>query len=136
MVKGFAASHVGDYNTATGIQYSVGEYWDGVGNIKNWINNTGKKSGAFDFPFHYNMTNAIKYNDWRKLNDASLMSDPSYRQYAVTFVETTISRYVKTRATIQTLSLQHIFLLPTHSLLPCLVRLVSSSLTGEHTSMS
>lgn len=87
MVKGFNASHVGDYNTATGIQYSVGEYWDGVGNIKNWINNTGKKSGAFDFPFHYNMTNAIKYNDWRKLNDASLMSDPSYRQYAVTFVE-------------------------------------------------
>lgn len=87
MVKGFAASHVGDYNTATGIQYSVGEYWDGVDNIKNWINNTGKKSGAFDFPFHYNMTNAIKYNDWRKLNDASLMSDPSYRQYAVTFVE-------------------------------------------------
>lgn len=87
MVKGFNASHVGDYNTATGIQYSVGEYWDGVGNIKNWIYNTGKKSGAFDFPFHYNMTNAIKYNDWRKLNDASLMSDVSYRQYAITFVE-------------------------------------------------
>lgn len=87
MVKGFAASHVGDYNTATGIQFSVGEYWDGVGNIKNWINNTGKKSGAFDFPFHYNMTNAIKYNDWRKLNEASLMSDASYRRYAITFVE-------------------------------------------------
>lgn len=87
MVKGFNASHVGDYNTATGIQYSVGEYWDGVGNIKNWINDTGKKSGAFDFPFHYNMTNAIRYNDWRKLNDACLMSDPSYRQYAITFVE-------------------------------------------------
>lgn len=87
MVKGFNASHVGDYNTATGIQFSVGEYWDGVGNIKNWINNTGKKSGAFDFPFHYNMTNAIKYNDWRKLNDTSLMSDLSYRRYAITFVE-------------------------------------------------
>lgn len=87
MVKGFAASHVGDYNTATGIQYSVGEYWDGVSSIKNWINDTGKKSGAFDFPFHYNMTNAIRYNDWRKLNDACLMSDVSYRQYAITFVE-------------------------------------------------
>ncbi len=87
MVKGFNASHVGDYNTATGIQFSVGEYWDGVGNIKNWINKTGKKSGAFDFQFHYNMTNAIKYNDWRKLNDASLMSESTYRQYAVTFVE-------------------------------------------------
>lgn len=87
MVKGFAASHVGTYNDATGIKFSVGEYWDGVENIKNWINNTGKKSGAFDFQFHYNMTNAIKNNDWRKLKDASLMSDPSYRQYAVTFVE-------------------------------------------------
>ena len=87
MVKGFAASHVGDYNDATGIKFSVGEYWDGVGKIKNWINNTGKKSGAFDFQFHYNMTNAIKNNDWRKLKEASLMSDPSYRQYAVTFVE-------------------------------------------------
>lgn len=87
MVKGFNASHVGDYNTAIGIQYSVGEYWDGVGNIKNWINNTGKKSGAFDFQFHYNMTDAIKSNNWTKLNNSSLMSDPSYRQYAVTFVE-------------------------------------------------
>lgn len=87
MVKGFNASHVGDYNTATGIQYSVGEYWDGVGNIKNWINNTGKKSGAFDFPFHYNMTDAIRSNNWTKLNNSSLMSDVSYRQYAITFVE-------------------------------------------------
>ena len=87
MVKGFNASHVGDYNTATGIKYSVGEYWDGVGNIKNWINNTGKKSGAFDFQFHYNMTDAIRSNNWTKLNNSSLMSDVSYRQYAITFVE-------------------------------------------------
>lgn len=87
MVKGFNASHVGDYNTATGIQFSVGEYWDGVGNIKNWINNTGKKSGAFDFPFHYNMTDAIRSNNWTKLNNSSLMSDASYRRYAITFVE-------------------------------------------------
>ena len=87
MVKGFNASHVGDYNTATGIQYSVGEYWDGVSSIKNWINSTGKNSGAFDFQFHYNMTDAIKNSDWRKLKNSSLMSDPSYRQYAITFVE-------------------------------------------------
>ena len=35
---------------------------------------TGKKSGAFDFPFHYNMTNAIRYNDWRKLNVSDAMN--------------------------------------------------------------
>lgn len=87
MVKGFSANHVGDYNDATGIKFSVGEYWDGVGNIKNWINNTGKKSGAFDFQFHYNMTDAIRSNNWTKLNNSSLMSDVSYRQYAITFVE-------------------------------------------------
>lgn len=87
MVKGFSSNHVGGYNDATGIQYSVGEYWDGVSKIKDWIYNTGKKSGAFDFPFHYNMTDAIKNNDWRKLNNSCLISDASYRQYAITFVE-------------------------------------------------
>lgn len=87
MVKGFDASHVADYNDAAGIDFSVGEYWDGVSAIQKWINNTNKKSGAFDFPFHYNMTNAIKNNDWRKLGDACLIADPSYRQYAITFVE-------------------------------------------------
>jgi len=87
MVKGFSASHVADYNDAAGIEFSVGEYWDGVSAIKNWINNTNKKSGAFDFQFHYNMTDAIKNNDWRKLVNACLITDPSYRQYAITFVE-------------------------------------------------
>lgn len=87
MVKGFSANHVGDYNDATGIKFSVGEYWDGTSSIKSWINNTGKKSGAFDFQFHYNMTDAIKSNNWTKLSNGSLMSDVFYRQYAITFVE-------------------------------------------------
>ena len=29
MVKGFSGSHVADYNDATGVKFSVGEYWDG-----------------------------------------------------------------------------------------------------------
>lgn len=87
MVKGFDGIHVADYNDAVGVEYSVGEYWDGNDKIESWINRTNKKSAAFDFPFHYNMTNAIKNNDWRKLNEASLMSDDSYRRYAITFVE-------------------------------------------------
>ncbi|MBF1615336.1 MAG: alpha-amylase, partial [Prevotella sp.] len=37
MVKGFAASHVGNYNTAAKVKYSVGEYWDGNANtVKAW----------------------------------------------------------------------------------------------------
>ena len=47
MVKGFAASHVGDYNTAANVKYSVGEYWDGNANtVKAWIDATGKRSAA------------------------------------------------------------------------------------------
>ena len=88
MVKGFSGSHVADYNDAAGIEYSVGECWDGNGVIKNWINSTGKKSAAFDFQFRYNVRDAINNKDWRRLNSTNnLMHDPAYNRYAVTFVE-------------------------------------------------
>lgn len=88
MVKGFAGSHVGDYNDAAGVQYSVGECWDSNTAIENWINATGKKSAAFDFQFRYGVRDAINGNDWSKLNSTNnLIHDANYRQYAVTFVE-------------------------------------------------
>lgn len=96
MVKGFSGSHVADYNDATGVKFSVGEYWDGNQSIINWINKTNKKSAAFDFQFRYNVRDAIGIKDnnivsspnWSKLkSDYNLMHDPTYRQYAITFVE-------------------------------------------------
>lgn len=96
MVKGFSGTHVADYNDATGIEYSVGEYWDGNQSIINWINKTNKKSAAFDFQFRYNVRDAVGVKDnkivsspnWSKLkSDINLMHDPTYRQYAITFVE-------------------------------------------------
>ena len=92
MVKGFGASHVGDYNTAAGVKYSVGEYWDGNANtVKAWIDATGKRSAAFDFAFRYAVRDAINQNDWRILSDTRLtglnIDNGSYKQYAVTFVE-------------------------------------------------
>lgn len=96
MVKGFSGSHVADYNDATGVKFSVGEYWDGNPYIINWINSTNKKSAAFDFQFRYNVRDAVGVKDnnivssqnWSKLkNDYNLMHDPTYRQYAITFVE-------------------------------------------------
>lgn len=96
MVKGFSGTHVGNYNDATGIEYSVGEYWDGNPSIINWINKTNKKSAAFDFQFRYNVRDAVGVKDnkivsaqnWSKLkSDNNLMHDPTYRQYAITFVE-------------------------------------------------
>lgn len=96
MVKGFDGSHVADYNDATGVEYSVGEYWDGNDKIESWINKTNKKSAAFDFQFRYNVRDAVGVKDnkivsspnWSKLKrDNNLMHDPTYRQYAITFVE-------------------------------------------------
>ncbi|WP_337580320.1 alpha-amylase family glycosyl hydrolase [Segatella sp.] len=97
MVKGFSGTHVADYNDATGVEYSVGEYWDGNPSIINWINKTNKKSAAFDFQFRYNVRDAVNgaadgkvasFSDWSKLNSTNnLMHDANYRQYAVTFVE-------------------------------------------------
>ncbi len=96
MVKGFSGTHVADYNDATGVKFSVGEYWDGNETIINWINSTNKKSAAFDFQFRYNVRDAIGVKDnkivsaqnWSKLkSDYNLMHDATYRQYAITFVE-------------------------------------------------
>lgn len=96
VVKGFSGTHVADYNDATGVEFSVGEYWDGNPSIINWINSTNKKSAAFDFQFRYNVRDAVGVKDnkivssqnWSKLkSDYNLMHDPTYRQYAITFVE-------------------------------------------------
>ena len=97
MVKGFDGNHVADYNDATGVEYSVGEYWDGNEKIESWINRTNKKSAAFDFQFRYNVRDAVNgaangkvttSSDWSKLNsNDNLMHDANYRRYAVTFVE-------------------------------------------------
>ena len=102
MVKGFDGSHVADYNDATGVEYSVGEYWDGNEKIESWINSTNKKSAAFDFQFRYNVRDAIGVRDnkvvaapnWTKLkSNDNLMHDANYRRYAVTFVENHDTQY-------------------------------------------
>lgn len=102
MVKGFDGSHVADYNDATGVEYSVGEYWDGNDKIESWINRTNKKSAAFDFQFRYNVRDAIGVRDnkivaapnWTKLNsEYNLMHDKNYRRYAITFVENHDTQY-------------------------------------------
>ena len=103
MVKGFDGIHVADYNDATGVEFSVGEYWDGNDKIESWINRTNKKSAAFDFQFRYNVRDAVNgttngklgsSSDWSKLNsNINLMHDVSYRRYAVTFVENHDTQY-------------------------------------------
>ena len=98
MVKGYSASFTGEYNAAAGVQYSVGEYWDGnASTVINWINGTKVnnviQSAAFDFPFRYTVRDAVNGGDWSKLGGASVMSNAAYKRYAVTFIENHDTEY-------------------------------------------
>ncbi|MCB9426695.1 MAG: T9SS type A sorting domain-containing protein [Flavobacteriales bacterium] len=92
VAKGFSASYVGDYISASSTYYSVGEYWDGNTNtLKNWVDGTGKKSGVFDFSNYYTLSNAVKYNSYAGLNAGGrtpgLAGVIGYDNLAVTFVD-------------------------------------------------
>ena len=97
MVKGYAGKFTGIYNTAAKPGFSVGEYLDGnVSKVTTWINATKVNgvptSAAFDFPIRYAVRDLIKSNWGSKAKDG-LISDASYRQYAVTFVENHDTEY-------------------------------------------
>ena len=95
MVKGFYASFVADYNMYAKPGFSVGEYFAGTDEIKQWINYTRgyvadyPTSAAFDFGFRYRMVDAINNHKWRWLGEgvAPMIAEDYYKQYAVTFVE-------------------------------------------------
>lgn len=92
MGKGFDAKYFSMYNVAAQPQFSVGEVWDGIATIKNWINatraNGAIQSAAFDFQFKYQVRDALKANDWTKvLGNNTLLYGDGYKRYAVTFLE-------------------------------------------------
>lgn len=97
MVKGYAGKFTGIYNTAAKPRFSVGEYWDGdVSKVTAWINatkvNGTPTSAAFDFPVRYAVRDLIA-NNWGSKAKDGLISNTSYRQYAVTFVENHDTEY-------------------------------------------
>ena len=97
MVKGYAGKFTGIYNTAAKPGFSVGEYLDGnVSKVTTWINatkvNGTPTSAAFDFPVRYAVRDLIA-SKWSNRAKDGLISDASYRQYAVTFVENHDTEY-------------------------------------------
>lgn len=98
MVKGYAGSFTGIYNSYANPVYSVGEYWDGnAATVKNWIDatkvNGNIQSAAFDFPFRYTVRDAVNNANWANLGNTSVMADANYRRWAVTFVENHDTEY-------------------------------------------
>ncbi len=97
VAAGFSASYVGEYDDAAGGYFSVGEVLKcDYTAVETWINGTGKKSTAFDFPFQCSVRDAFNGGDLTKLvwkflgttnQPAGLIHNPDLRRYATTFIE-------------------------------------------------
>ena len=94
LVKGYLGKYTKDYNAAGGAYMSVGEYWDGdYGAVKNWINETGKTSMAFDFPNKYDTFNkGLAGNNFGTMVNgykvpSGLCGADEMKRYAVTFID-------------------------------------------------
>jgi alpha-amylase len=65
LVKGFHGKFVGEYNDASQPVYSIGEYYDGDRQkVTHWLDSTGGKSTAFDFPTRYLLYDACVNDDF------------------------------------------------------------------------
>jgi alpha-amylase len=66
--KGYHGRFVGEYNEATGPGLSVGEFFDGDRQkVTDWIDATGDRSTAFDFPTRFLLYEACKKDDFAGL---------------------------------------------------------------------
>lgn len=98
MTKGYAAKFTGLYNSTAGIQYSVGEYWDGnTSALKSWVDGTkvdgNIQSAAFDFPTRYVARDVFNNNAWSKIANTGLAKMTGYGRYAITFCENHDTQY-------------------------------------------
>lgn len=76
MVKGYAPSHVMDYNVASSPVFTVGEFYDTDRQlVSNWIDGTDNSPGkanastAFDFTTHFALVGAVETERYELLND-------------------------------------------------------------------
>ena len=68
LTKGYHGRFVGEYNDATEPELSVGEFFDGDRHkVAGWLDATGNRSTAFDFPTRYLLYEAFRRDDYSGL---------------------------------------------------------------------
>ena len=93
MVKGYSPEFTALYNGKARPEFSVGEYWDGdVGKLKAWLDGTKVEgviqSAVFDFALKYKLRDCCNQGSgWNALGSGSLVMEPAYKRYSVTFVD-------------------------------------------------
>ena len=67
-VRGYNGLHIGTYNDASRPVLSVGEFWDNSAQkVVDWVDETGGKSMAFDFPTRDALVGAVSSRDYGRL---------------------------------------------------------------------
>lgn len=90
-VRGYNGAHIGQYNEATKPLLSVGEYWDDrAQQVVDWVDETGSKSMAFDFPTRAALVDATRNGNYARLK--TLAGKPPglvglWPEMSVTFIE-------------------------------------------------
>jgi alpha-amylase len=90
-VKGYNGHYIGQYNDASAPTLSVGEYWDGnTQKVAGWIDETGGRSMAFDFPTRDALAGALSNRDYGRLK--TIAGKPPgliglWPEMSVTFIE-------------------------------------------------
>lgn len=68
LTKGYAGRFIAEYNDATAPAFSVGEFYDGDRQkVTSWLDATGGKTTAFDFPTRYLLYEACLSDDYGRL---------------------------------------------------------------------
>ncbi len=68
LVKGYDGRFVGEYNESTEPEFSVGEFFDtDRQKVTRWLDATGGRSAAYDFPTRYLLHDAVSADDYTHL---------------------------------------------------------------------
>jgi len=72
LCKGYHGRFVGEYNEATAPEFSVGEFFDGDRQkLTHWVDTTGGRTTAFDFPTRYLLYEVCFQDDYHKLRSTN-----------------------------------------------------------------
>jgi alpha-amylase len=72
LVKGYHGRFVGEYNDVSAPDFSVGEFFDGDRQkVTDWIDSSGGRSTAFDFPTRYLLYHACTHDDYSRLRSVN-----------------------------------------------------------------
>jgi alpha-amylase len=90
-VRGYNGAHIGTYNDASQPVLSVGEFWDNdAQKVVDWVDETGGKSMAFDFPTRQALVDATLSQAYGRLK--TIAGKPPgliglWPEMSVTFIE-------------------------------------------------